>query len=98
MESRGAPGQVSATPASGRLVTLHDGRQVSTWSDDWRHECEARTILAMPSKQARRDFLYGYTGPDGKKFKGVLGVRGEAAVKRLEHTMLALWKQNHTSR
>lgn len=81
-----------------RLVTLHDGRQVSNWSDEWRHETEARTILAMPSKQARRDFLYGYTSLDGKRFKGVLGVRGEAAVKRLEQTMLALWKQNQASR
>lgn len=80
------------------IVTLHDGRQVSIWSEEWRHETEARTILAMPSKQARRDFLYGYTSLGGKKFKGVLGVRGEAAVKRLEQTMLALWKQNQASR
>lgn len=77
----------------GRLVTLHDGRQVDSWSEDWRHECEARYILAMPNLQERRNFLYGYEKPDGKKFQGVLGMRGAAEVKRLEKTMLAIWGQ-----
>lgn len=76
-----------------RMVTLHDGRQVDSWSEAWRHECEAQHILAMPTLQDRRNFLYGYEKPDGKKFQGVLGMRGAGEVKRLEKTMLAIWEQ-----
>lgn len=73
------------------MVTLIDGRQVSNYSEEWRHECEARTICLMPNKQARRNFLRGYTKPDGKKFRGILGTRGESEVKRLEATIKAIW-------
>lgn len=80
------------------LVRLIDGRLVDRASEDWRHECEARAILAMPTKQERRAFLYGGIRPDGSKTHGVLGLRGEREVKRLEATMLLIWNSNRPSR
>lgn len=81
-----------------QMVTLHDGTQVSNYSEEWRHECEARAILAMPSKRARQDFLYGRYDPNWKKERGgVLQIRGESAVKRLEETILAIWEQRKQS-
>lgn len=76
-----------------RMVTLHDGREVSNYSEDWRHECEARTILNMPTKGKRQDFLYGELDKYGKERGGVRGKRGDAEVKRLEETILALWEK-----
>ncbi len=74
-------------------VTLHDGRVVDSSSEDWRHECEARWILdKLPSRDARRCYLRGWQDPDtGRQRKGVLQLRGEDEVKRLEATMWALW-------
>lgn len=77
-----------------RMVTLHDGTEVSNYSEEWRHECEAIAVLAMPSKRARQDFLYGRYDPNWKKERGgVLQIRGEAEVKRLETTILAIWEK-----
>lgn len=80
------------------LVTLHDGRQVSSYSEEWRHETEARAILAMPRKSQRQDFLYGALNEYGKARGGVLQIRGEAAVKRLETTILAIWEKRKQSK
>ncbi len=33
------------------MVTLFDGRQVASDSEEWRAECEARHLLAMPLGQ-----------------------------------------------
>lgn len=82
-----------------RMVTLADGRQVSNWSDDWRHECEARAVLDMPTLAMRQAYLYGVTEDVQVGFKwtrkttsrGVLQRRGPEAVSRLEDTMLMLW-------
>lgn len=72
-------------------VTLHDGRQVDSYSEEWRHETEARAVLAMPIGQ-RRDFLNGYLNHDtGREVKGVKQLRGQEAVTRLKETMMALW-------
>lgn len=38
------------------LVTLYDGRQVPSDSREWREECEARMVLAMPMVE-RVEFL-----------------------------------------
>lgn len=90
-----------------RLVTLLDGRQVSSWSEEWRHECEARTILAMPSLRQRRAFLYGETehvrAPGGKwvekrTVRGIEQTRGKDEVRRLEATMTAIWKAQRAAR
>ena len=35
------------------------GREVPRDSEEWRHECECRWVLALPTKQARLRYLYG---------------------------------------
>lgn len=83
-----------------RTVTLVDGRQVSNYSEDHRHECEARHILRLPTLAQRRAHLYGVQESvkrQGKwlmvwSSKGIQQLRGEAEVKRLEATMIALWR------
>lgn len=74
-------------------AALLDGTLVDTSSEEWRHECEARTILTKWSRLSdRRAYLYGGL-LNGKQFRGVRAVRGDEAVKRLEITMTALWKR-----
>lgn len=51
------------------IVTLYDGRQVDSSSEEWRAECEARAVLAMELHK-RADFLKsveGKRGPDATK-------------------------------
>lgn len=74
-------------------VCLVDGRVVSSWSDDWRHECEARHILNLPTLGHRQDYLYGTRNEYGRIAGGILQRRGEDALKRIQETMTALWKQ-----
>lgn len=54
------------------------GREVSTWSEEWRHECEVRFLADLPLSQ-RNDVLDGVK--DGPK--GVRWHRGEATVTEL---------------
>lgn len=72
-------------------VTLHDGRLVTSDSEEWRHECEARAIMRLPSLSARRICLYGELDERGNRSGGILQKRGQAAVTRLEKTIKALW-------
>jgi hypothetical protein len=59
------------------------GQPVSTWSEAWQHECEARTVLAM-SKTERDAFFNGLTGEDGKKReRGIIAIRGADAANKL---------------
>jgi hypothetical protein len=67
-----------------------------TWSEAWRHETEARAVLALPTLAARRAYLYGR--PETKWYRtiyvgGIEQKRGPEAVKRLEETMMALWQR-----
>jgi hypothetical protein len=62
-------------------VTLLDGRQVDSASEDWRHECEARAIAARPTLAERRMYL-----------DEVERRRGAAAAERLRETMKQLWE------
>jgi hypothetical protein len=68
-----------------RPVTLHDGTVVDSSSDEWRHECEARHIVDMPSLSARREYL-----------AHVERKRGIEAANKLKNTVRLLWqaKQN----
>lgn len=92
----------ACTRPDARRVTLVDGRQVCSYCEAWRHECEARHILAMPSLRQRRATLYGEfskTFDRGKwaercTYQGIRQKRGEAEVQRLEATMRALWRQS----
>lgn len=78
----------------GQPVTLHDGTVVDSYSEEWRHECEARAVLAMPSKRQRQNFLWGTLDDFGKPRGGVIQVRGEVECKRLEATIMKLWQAN----
>lgn len=81
-------------------MTLLDGRQVSSYSEEWRHECEARFILGLPSLAARRRLLYGVRTSikragkwvDVQEYHGIQQKRGADEVRRLEATMTALWR------
>lgn len=64
-------------------VALYDGRPSCSWSEDWRHECEARHILNLPTRDDRRAWL-----------ADIQKLRGRSARERLEATILAL----HTAR
>lgn len=54
------------------MVTLADGRQVHSDSEEWRAECEARHILAMSM------------GERAEVFIAIQAKRGEAAAKALK--------------
>lgn len=62
-------------------VTLLDGRQVDSASEEWRHECEARMVAARPSLAQRREYL-----------AEVERRRGAAAAEQLRQTMKQLWE------
>lgn len=64
-----------------RTVTLIDGREVSSASEEWRHECEARTVLRMGGRDVRRAYL-----------DKVGARRGKPAMFALEDTLVKLWK------
>lgn len=74
-------------------ITLLDGAITCTYSEAWRHECEARTILNMTPLAARRAYLYGTLDRWGKLSGGVDKKRGPVALKQLEDTMVLLWRK-----
>ena len=64
-------------------VTLVGGRVVSSWSEEWRSECEARFVLTMPYLADRRNYL-----------ADIQKKRGWKAYDALKATMMAV----HTNR
>ena len=62
-------------------VTLHDGRVVDSYSEEWRAECEARHVLNLPTKAERQAYL-----------AGVADFRGANARARLENLILAIYR------
>lgn len=62
-------------------VTLIDGREVDSASEDWRHETEARMVVDRPTLGERRAYL-----------EVVERRRGKAEADRLRATMNALWR------
>ena len=62
------------------LVTLHDGTQVLSDSEEWRHECEARAVMKMPTREHRNRYIYK-----------VAQFRGEAEARRIRETVRKLW-------
>lgn len=63
-------------------VTLRDGRIVCSSCDDWRLECEARHVIAMPTLKARRQYLIK-----------ILENRGEKETQRLENEIRQQWEK-----
>ena len=64
------------------MARLHDGTEVSSYSEAWRMECEARWILKLPSLDERRAWL-----------QSLEKRRGLAHVDQLKATMRTLWAQ-----
>lgn len=62
-------------------VTLIDGRVVSSASEEWRHESEARMVAQRPTLAERRMYL------DEVERK-----RGKEQADRLRATVLLLWE------
>jgi len=61
------------------MVTLLDGRIVFSDAEAWRHECEARNLLKLPTLEARRAML-----------AAVELKRGTDAAEALRATMLLI--------
>lgn len=73
----GADAPAPALPVSNGIATLIDGRQVSSASEEWRHECEARYVAGLPL-EARRgylDFVRGRRSPEAGQQLGALAAR-----------------------
>jgi hypothetical protein len=67
-------------PAEPPLAYSHlAGQEVSTWSEEWKHECEIAYLagLAPPKLSVMLD---GVVGSTDREERGMKGVRGEAAV------------------
>jgi hypothetical protein len=64
-------------------VTLIDGREVDSASEEWRAECEARHVLSLQPIQRRRDYIAGCTTK-----------RGENAGKALADLVRKVWDHN----
>ena len=62
-------------------VTLVDGTETCTWSEAWRHECEARNVCNMPTILERRRYLLH-----------IHNKRGEAAWLQLRSTIERVWQ------
>lgn len=63
-----------------RMVALVDGSQVSNYSEAWRIECEARSILGLRTLAKRQEQL-----------ARIEGFRGMTAANDLRDAMSAVW-------
>jgi hypothetical protein len=64
------------------------GQPVSTWSEEWRIETEARAVVAMP-EQERDVFFNGRRDEDGEAVgRSVIGTRGIQAAKDLRRYIM----------
>lgn len=57
-----------------------DRARAYTYSEQFRHECEVRYVVALPTRQQRLDFL-----------AAVEKRRGEAAARRLRDDVQQAW-------
>jgi hypothetical protein len=64
-----------------RSVTLHDGREVGSWSREWLAECEARAVLRLPSKMFRNGYILRARNR-----------RGDIAANELEELCRRIWR------
>jgi len=65
----------------GPMVTLIDGSQVCNYCEEWRVECEARHVLSIDGRDARRAYI------DRVRVK-----RGEAAASKLADLVMTIWR------
>ena len=61
-----------------RAFSVLAGREVSTWSEEWKEECEAKFLAEMPLTRRNQ-------ASDGVKYelRGIKQIRGDAAVAKL---------------
>ena len=61
-----------------RVFSILAAREVSTWSEEWKHECEVRLLANMTLAERNRTL-------DGEKdgLKGMKNFRGDGAVAQL---------------
>lgn len=70
-----------------KVTSEFSGKEVDTYSEEWRFECECAHLLRMPSRDARNNFI------EGNDFsKGIRKVRGDAAANALRAGVLLLWE------
>jgi hypothetical protein len=63
------------------------GQPVSTWSEEWQHECEARAVLKM-SKAERETFFNSKKDENGKSIdRGAMTIRGLKVAEDLKALM-----------
>lgn len=58
------------------------GREVSTWSEEWKHECEIAHLAGLKPDRPQA-ILYGVQGGEGDEARGIKQYRGDAAVAQL---------------
>lgn len=68
------------------MPTLHDGREVDSSSPEWRHECLARAVVAIPNVEQRRDWLGAFEKRHGPE-----------PAEKLRATVRALWESRACS-
>jgi hypothetical protein len=61
-------------------VTLHNGREVSSDSEDWRLECEAKALLRLELSTRRAEL------------EAIEKKRGKASTAILKERITAIWK------
>ncbi len=61
------------------------GEPVSTWSEEWQHECEGRAVLAM--SKAERDVFFNGINDGERKERGIIAIRGQKAAELLRDYM-----------
>lgn len=66
-------------------ATLVDGTITCTWSEAWRHECEARHVCNLPSLYKRREYLLA-----------IRDKRGEPAWLKLRDTISQVWSNRQS--
>lgn len=70
-------------PADPPMVYSHlAGREVSTWSEEWKHECEVAYLAAMtPAKLT--EMMDGVPGATDRDQRGIKVIRTVAAADHL---------------
>lgn len=65
------------------MVTLVTGEQVPSDSPKWLHECQARYIIELPTRERREKFL-----------AEIAKRNGEEAKRELVKTIRQLWERS----
>lgn len=79
-----------------RMVTLIDGREVSNYSEEWRHECEARMVCKMQGfthvdpKTGKQSRISGRSERNIHIHK-VGEKRGPEAAQKLRDLVFVIW-------